>query len=95
MRHRHHGQRHQPRREPGIIIASSCEACSHLIPGAEHWGDDRNMAIMHSHHAGELLAEGWIQTPGDDGVDDITCRHYHDANWEGGHADDCCGADPD
>jgi len=49
------------------------------------------MAIVCSDDAAQLAARGWVRTAGPDGgPDDITCLHYHQANWEGGH-NGCCG----
>jgi hypothetical protein len=46
--------------------------------------------IAHASHAPELVAIGWVLTPGEDGIPDCCCPHYHQANWIGDHGDDCC-----
>ena len=92
MRHRHHGQRHREHRQSAIAAFTACDNCASLIGNPEPSEDGIHMTIMHAEHVPEFEALGWITTPGEE-VPDCCCPHYHQANWQGGHGPDCCGAD--
>jgi hypothetical protein len=91
---------HRPAGPAGIAVAAACDGCAHLIGSPEPGEHGGRLAIMHIGHVAELEELGWILTYPDDDLGqppDITCEHYHQANWQGGH-DGCCGkrdGDPD
>jgi hypothetical protein len=96
MSHRHHGRQRRTHREPGIAVAAACDDCAHLIGSPEPSEDGIRMGIVHIGHVAEFEDLGWVLTypdgPGE--PPDITCEHYHQANWQGGHSGCCGGRDP-
>ena len=87
-----HPKRHtRPHRIDGIAVAAACDGCAHLIGSPEPSEHGIRMAIVHIGHVAEFEDLGWVLTEaGDGGPPDITCEHYHQANWQGGHSG-CCG----
>jgi hypothetical protein len=97
----HHGRpkRRKPKRsrlhigpDAGIACAAACDGCAHLIGDPEPDPESGiRMALIHTHHVPELVADGWVLTEYEHDLPDVTCLHYHLQHWEGGHGADCCG----